>query len=60
MDLPDQVFDAEHKNVLAIIVVSFTAVMPQRILHSQTLGGGGMGELVVQHQTRIILKQKIK
>ena len=30
MDLPDQVFDAEHKNVLAIIVVSFTAVMPQR------------------------------
>ena len=30
MDLPDLVFDAEHKNLLAIIVVSFTAVMPQR------------------------------
>ena len=31
MDLPDLVFDAEHKNVLAVIVGSFTAVMPQRI-----------------------------
>ena len=30
MDLPDQVFDAKHKNVLAKIVVSFTAVMHQR------------------------------
>ena len=30
MDLPDLVFDAERKNVLAVIVGSFTAVMPQR------------------------------
>ena len=30
MDLPDLVFDADHINVLAIIVVSFTVVMPQR------------------------------
>ena len=30
MDLPDLVFYAERKNVLAVIVESFTAVMPQR------------------------------
>ena len=30
MDLPDLVFETEHKNVLAVIVESFTAVLPQR------------------------------
>ena len=35
MDLPDLVFYAERKNVLAVIVGSFTAVMPQRILHAK-------------------------
>ena len=30
MDLPYLVFDAEHKNVLAVLVGSFTAVLPQR------------------------------
>ena len=33
MDLPDLVFDAKRKNVLAVIVGSFTAVMPQRTPH---------------------------
>ena len=33
MDLPDLIFEAEHKNVLAVIVGSFTAVLPQRNVH---------------------------
>ena len=36
MDLPDLVFDAERKNVLAVIVESFTAVMPQRNAYAAT------------------------
>ena len=36
MDLPDLVFEGEHKNVLAVIVGSFTAVLPQRIEQAQS------------------------
>ena len=36
MDLPDLVIDAEHKNVLAVLVGSFTAALPQRTTHGVT------------------------
>ena len=38
MDLPDPVFDAEHKNVLAALVGPFTAVLPQRTVAVMPLG----------------------
>ena len=47
MDLPDLVFDAERKNVLAVIVGSFTAVMPQRNVKGRQKKKMGVGQSCV-------------